>query len=312
MDVVEDPFATRQAIAKVLSLGSPTTDAPLRTLRRHVALSDGVSLPLRNTSGQLLGRLHVYSVLSADAARLFRLGHRDAAVRIAGRAQQLERSRAGRRVVRAIERTASRVPIDTAGGHRTDHEVQLFRAYVEMRGTASWEALEQQTLWRAWVSEPQSWLAFDADAAVREAVHELAARVQQARADEPVLTRLTTSNAVTRRVGIVARLDPLAAELETVDGSRFIVPRRDLEREGLAVIGQAVTSVREEVPGGPVVDFYAAAAQLAVEPDHDELDPFAPSTAPVELGAADSIWLERVIASEPTTVPIAPLAIGGT
>jgi hypothetical protein len=304
MEIVEDPFVTRQAVVNVLSFGNPATEAPLRTLRRHSAVSDGVSVPLRTTSGRLIGRVHLYSALSSDAARLFRWHQPKAAGRLARKAAQIERSRAGRRVVRAIEEAASSIPVD-ADERRTDVHAQSFRAYVDMRRASSWEALEPHALSRSWVSDPRTWLGAVADDPLREAVHELSERVATTRANEPALARLD----VTTRVGVIERIDPVAAELASPDGSRFIVPRRPLEREGLARVGQAVSVLLEELPGGRVVDFYAAAARLDRPAPGQDLDPFDVPGA-VKLSAADSAWLHRVLVSEPTTVPLAPLVTG--
>jgi hypothetical protein len=307
MDVFEDPIVTRQAVGNVLSFGGPTTDAPLRTLRRHAALSDGISVPLRSASGRLLGRLRLYSALNKDAARLFRRHDPVAAARLARRARQIERSTSARHVVAAIEGSASQLPLDADAAQRTDPAAQRFRHYVDVRTATSWEALDQAELWRAWVAEPETWLANDGGGAVQEAIYDLASRIAEVRAAEPALVRLAEARAVTTRLGVVERLDPIAAELASPDGSRFIVPRRDLEREGLARVGQAVTMLREEIPGGPVIDFYAPAARLDVErPSHD-VDPFG-LPMPVRLNVADSAWFERVIASEPTVVPTAPIA----
>lgn len=304
MEIVEDPFVTRQAVMNVLSFGNPATEAPLRTLRRHAALSDGISVPLRSASGRLIGRTHVYSALSSDAARLFRWHQPEAAGRLARKAEQIERSRAARRVVRAIEEAASQIPLD-ADERRTDARAQSFHAYVDMRRASSWEALDPHALSRAWVSDPRTWLASETDDLLREAVHDLAERVARFRAAESALERLD----ITTRVGVIERLDPAAAELASPDGTRFIVPRRPLEREGLAHVGQAVSVLLEGLPGGRVLDYYAAAARLDTPAPTADIDPFDVPGA-VTLGAADSAWLERVLASEPTTVPLAPLATG--
>lgn len=305
MHVVEGPFVTRQALVSVLRLGEPSTEAPFRTLRRHSAVSAGASVPLRSSSGQLLGRVHLYSTLSADAARLSRLGRPKAAVRLARKAAALERSPYGHRVLQAIERSASRVPVDGVTKAHTDAQTQAFCAYVDMRRTSSWQALEGKALWRAWVIDPESWLEAEPDASVRDAVDELASRAARARKADPDLSEL----GMTTFVGVVQRIDPVAAELRGPSGERFIVPRRDLEREGLAAVGKAVTVLREELPGGRVLDSYAAAALLDAERPAGQLDPYGgPMTVP--LDAADSAWLERVLATEPTIVPLAPLLVG--
>jgi len=70
-----------------------------------------------------------------------------------------------------------------------------------------------------------------------------------------------------------------------------------------------VTIIREELPGGRVLDSYAAAALLEDERAGVDFDPYdGPMT--VVLEPADSAWLERVLASEPTVVPLAPLLVG--
>lgn len=306
MEVVERPFLTSQALLGVLSFGMPTTDAPLRTLRRHAALSEGWSVPMRSSSGRLIGRVHMHSALNADAARLFRWGQRDAAVRMARKAQAMERSRHARHVRRAIERTAEDIPVDWAERRSTDHRTQAFRYYVDIRRQSAWEGLESSALWRAWVSEPQTWLAVASDDSLREAVHELAVLVADARASEPLLER----HGLTTRLGVIERLDPVAAELTAPDGTWFVVPRRPLEREGLAVVGQPVSVLMEELPGGRTVDYYAPAARLDIPSVADDQDPFGAS-APVPLEAADSDWILRAMASRPTVVPLAPVCADG-
>lgn len=306
MEVVERPFLTSQAVLGVLAFGMPTTDAPLRTLRRHAAVSDGWSVPMRSSSGRLLGRVHMHSALNADAARLFRWGERDAAVRMARKAQAMERSKHARQVRHAIERTAKDIPVDWAERRATDHRTQAFRYYVDVRRQSAWEGLESSALWRAWVSEPQTWLAVATDESLRQAVHELAALGAEARADEPLLER----HGLTTRLGVIERLDPVAAELTAPDGTLFVLPRRPLEREGLAVVGQPVSILMEELPGGRTVDYYAPAARLDIPPVAEDPDPFGAS-APVPLNTADSDWILRAMASKPTVVPLAPVCADG-
>jgi len=306
VEVVERPFLTSQAVLGVLSFGKPTTDAPLRTLRRHAAVSEGWSVPMRSSSGRLIGRVHMHSALNADAARLFRWGQREAAVRMARKAQAMERSRQAGHVRRAIERTAEDIPVDWAERGATDHRTQAFRYYVDVRRQSAWEGLESSALWRAWVSEPQTWLAVATDESLREAVHELAEHVAGVRADEPLLER----HGLTTRLGVIDRLDPVAAELKAPDGTCFVVPRRPLEREGLAIVGQPVSILMEELPGGRTVDYYAPAARLDIPAVDDDVDPFGASP-PVPLSPADSGWILRAMASKPTVVPLAPVGAGG-
>jgi len=164
-----------------------------------------------------------------------------------------------------------------------------------MRKAASWLGLDEGALVRQWLISPAAWLhADEGDSDLRSAVEEMAGHVTAARtaagsAPDPSLTSF---------VGIVQRMDESVAELQASSGERLLVPRRDLEREGLATPGEAVSILREELPGGRVLNFASAAAALDIPRRIRGFEPFGGPTTFV-LGSADSGWVQRVLTSEP-------------
>ena len=74
--------------------------APLRTMKEHGWLSDGVEFPVRSIeSGHMAGRVHLYCSLNLDAARFGRLGLDDLARAYAKGARLVEKSQQCREVV---------------------------------------------------------------------------------------------------------------------------------------------------------------------------------------------------------------------
>src|ERR1700728_2993679 len=69
--------------------GSPASEAPFRTLRRHAWVSQGVRVTLFSSRG-LAGQLTFFSSLNVVAARLARRGNALAAARVARAAADLE------------------------------------------------------------------------------------------------------------------------------------------------------------------------------------------------------------------------------
>lgn len=305
MRVVEEPFVTRDAILSVLRPGEVTSERPFRTLRERKGASTGLAVTLRSSGGQVLGRMHLYNALNADAARASRLRHADLATELAHRASILEALPESRLIHRAVEAVASGMPVDALDANAP---ISL-RRYVDLRRRSSWRGLDRAGLARDWLAHSGAWLTASWDALVEAAVA-LSGAAQEARAEllpgDPV--------SVTTFFGTVARMDEYAAELDSDDGT-ILVSRDDLDRQGLAVLGQPVALLREELPSGGslCVPMPAIALDRPAEPTVPPVwatdfppDLTVPSTP---LAGEDGAWIERTTRREPTVVPAGPLRV---
>lgn len=302
--VLEEPFVTRDAILAVLRPGEITSERPFRTLRQRQAASNGIPVVMRSTAGQVLGRVYVYSALNADAARAYRLNRVELAQELAVRARRIEESREATLVHQMIVGAASHMPVDPLS---REAPVSLRRYLNQRRST--WRALDVNGLAREWLIHGSAWMSTDSEFLV-EALIALDRSAEEARVD--VLGE--TSN-VTTFFGRVARMDSTAAELEGGDGQALLVPREDLDRQGLAVLGQAVALLREELPGGGSYCLPMPAIALETPP----ITPARPVWAtdfdddgaiPVlRTSRRDIAWLDRALAREPTAVPATPLRV---
>lgn len=302
MRVVEEPFLTRGAILSILRPGEVTTERPFRTLRSHDAASSGLAVAVRSPGGQVLGHVRVYSALNADAARAYRLDDRERAQALAARAGEIERSQPARRIHEAMADIAARMPLDPSDAAAP---VSL-RRYAHAQRKTSWRGLDAGATAREWLSRSTAWLTTGAERAeLLDAIVDLDRAAAEARAD--VLGgRAATA---TTFFGVVSRMDDVAAEVDTGDGT-FLVPRDDLDRQGLAAIDQPIALLREQLPGGGSYLLPLAAVALD-EPAHgDQPSPWDPVPA-VEstLPPTDLAWIERELAREPTAVPVAPLPL---
>jgi hypothetical protein len=261
---------------------------------------------MRTALGQLVGKVHLYSALNADAARAYRLHERPAARALAKRAEKLEASAAAATVVSAIASVASHMPADPL----SDEAPARLRRYLAQRRTSSSRGLDTSALARDWLVQSAAWLSLESEGLV-EAVSQLGWEAEQARAEI-----LEDSMTATTFYGIVQRMDPSAAEIEGPGGETMLIPRIDLDREGLAVIGQPVSLLQEALPGGG--SYWLPMPAVAV----DLAAPESPSESPLmdivlseggslvaQLPAADRRWFERELAREPTAVPAAPLPV---
>ena len=300
MRLVEDPFITRQSIVATLKLGEPSTEAPFKTLRAHDSASSGWSVALRRRDGHVAGRLHLYCSLNHDAARLFRRGQRDHAKRLAAAANEIEASASARTIRDAIAEAVTHAVEDRRW-------VDAWTTYSRIRRSRSWLSLDSQAMFREWLASPGAWLAQDDDS-VRGAVAAVSRQVEEVRAQQDE----AYGEAVTTFLGVVRRMDATAAELQGESGEQLLVMRRDLEREGLSVVGVAVAVVREELPTGRVVVFVAPAADLGTDKDEGGSEnPFDPADLSI-LTTADSRWMERALASDPKLLSATPLALTET
>jgi hypothetical protein len=265
-----------------------------------------MTIPVRTASGHLLGSVSLYSSLNSDAARAFRLEQEEVAQELVARATRLENSSWAQEIRHAIEAVASSMPSDPSSREAPP----ALRNYLMLRGRSSWRGLEKSALAREWIAHSQAWLdsSFGDRAELVGAVEALDREVKQARAE----ISSYQSNTVSTFFGIVRRMDPSAAELESENGETVLLPIPDLERQGLAVIGQSVSLLREILPNGGVYCLPMPAVTL--EPAHtearspwdDTLEPMVIPTSP--LSDRDSDWLDRELAREPTAVPASPLA----
>jgi hypothetical protein len=306
MHVLEEPFTTREAILTILRPGQPATESPFRTLRQHHCASDGLRADVRTIHGQLLGRAHFYSLLNLDAARAVRLGEPTLARQLAARAGELERSRHADLIRGAIQLIGSKISIDPS---REDIPIALKR-YLLARSRSSWRGLDQYALTREWLVYSAAWLNQEEHGEITAAVATLAQAANQARADLLVDAGLPPASTF---FGVVRRMDSSAAEVQG-DHETRLVPRDDLERQGLAVIGQAVSLLCEVLPTGGSLMFPMPAVAVESSPSLAEDSPWDLESmgegALQMLDSADYAWLTRELAQEPTAMPLAPLRRG--
>lgn len=84
------PFAEAGEVLDVLQpLAGTTSDSPLRTLKRHGVMSEGIRI-WEHRDNRLAGSTRVYSTFNLDAARASRRDERDIAEEYAGAAAEVE------------------------------------------------------------------------------------------------------------------------------------------------------------------------------------------------------------------------------
>jgi hypothetical protein len=306
MRVAAEPFITREAVLSILRPGELMSERPFRTLRQHGAASPGFSVMLRSPGGHILGRLQLYSNLNGDAARAFRLHDPRLAQALAGRAQEIERSSAARRVRAAVAAVAAQMPAPSIGVSPSG-----LRRYADLRRRFGGRGLDAVAMAREWLAGSDAWLgeADDRDELV-DAIAELDRAAAEARAD--LIGEGPAS--VSTFYGVVRRMDASSAEVEGATES-LLVPREDLERQGLAAIDQPVALLREALPGGGSYLLPMSAVRLdegdrTIEPSPWDLDDLMDGVVPTSpLSEADEAWLRRDLAREPSAVPIAPLRL---
>ena len=311
MRVLEEPFLTRDSILRVYRPAEITTGRPFRLRAQHAA-SHGLSVPVRTSLGQFVGRVHLYSALNADAARAYRLHEKTAARELAKRAAELEASPAAATIVSAIASVASQMPGDPLSDQAPAH----LRRYLAQRRASSSRGLDTGALAREWLVQSAAWLAAESEELI-EAVSQLGRKADEARAQ--VLEGPFTA---TTFYGVVQRMDPSAAEIEGPGGETMLIPRMDLEREGLAAIGQPVSLLQEALPGGGSYWLPMPAVALDVDPGEPAAESSLNAESPLmdvvraeggalvaHLPPADRSWFERELAREPTAVPAAPLPV---
>jgi hypothetical protein len=312
MRVIEEPFLTRDAVLSVLRPGEITGERPFRTLRERGAASEGLAIPLRTPGGQILGRIQLYSGLNADAARAYRLRRVGVARELAGRAAIIERSPAARLIREAVMSAAASLPVD----HFSRDTPPSLRRYVNARAHSSWRALDRESLIREWLSHSDAWLSPGSEG--RDMLIDAAMQLDQeaCQARDDVLGEDAAS--ASTFYGVLRRMDAAAAEIEGVGGQTLLVPRDDLDRQGLAVLGQPVAVLREVLPGGGSYSLPMPAVAIEEESFADARPSWDSGFDQVEDGSVwgvstlrgrDLDWLERELAREPNALLVAPLPI---
>lgn len=303
---------TREAVLAVLRPGELVTERPFRTLRERGAASDGLSVPVRTPGGQVLGRLQLYSSLNADAARAYRLRLFDEAQELAERAAAIEQSSPAQLIRQAVISAARSLSIDRLSAQPPPS----LQRYLHRRGRSTLRGLDREGLTREWLSRSDAWLvAGSADRGVlAEAAMELDREACRARKDVLGEDVATTSTFY----GVVRRMDATAAEIEGGSSQTLLTPREDLERQGLAVLGQPVAVLREVLPGGGSYSMPMPAMALEEESFADVPSPWDSDFEVVDDGSVwgmsalngrDADWLERELAREPNALLVAPLPI---
>jgi hypothetical protein len=309
VQLAEEPFLTRNSIMAVLRPSDlPSAEGPWRTLRDHHAVSAGWPVRVRESSGHLQGQLRLFNSLNVDAARASRLRQPEAAQRLAAVAERLERSSAAKRIREAIAALSADVPSDP----NSKNAPPGLRRYARLRGRSSGVGFEHGALTREWLAQSRAWLelAGSESGDLADAVVTLGDESDKAR-----VKILAEEMSVATFYGVVRRLDASAAQLESANGEALLVPRGELERQGLAIVGQAVSLLSEELPGGGTYILPMPAVMLeppsfeGVEAPRELLEPENIAFKPSELDRRDSDWVERALARDPQAVPFAPLPV---
>lgn len=308
MQVVEEPFLTRNFILSILRPAEVTTDRPFRTLRQHKSASPGIVVHLRMAGGRLAGRLTLYSSLNADAARAYRLQELDTARALAAHAIKLEQSSYAKVIKDAITSLSVRMPADPF----SDEAPAGLRMYAETCRRATLQSLDRSGLVRDWLAQSRAWLGEDTEdrPALVDAVETLTRKAEKARTEV-----LSEENCrATTFFGVVQRMDISVAEIEADSGEAFLIQREDLERQGLAMLGQAVALLQEAMPNGGSFTLAMPAAML--DPPEFEEPPSPYKSLGDEggivvtgLGRQDLNWIERELSREPAAVPASPLRL---
>lgn len=303
MQVVGEPFMTREAIVSILHLGQVMTESRFRTLRVNHAASSGMPITMRTAGGQVVGSLRLYSALNGDAARAFRRRELDLARTLAGRAQELEHSRESQRVRAAVAAVAGRMPARpdrTRPGARSGE--------LAARRQSSGPALDLGAHPQQWLAQSAAWLT-QRDDDVLEAVVELSTAIERTR------TELVPEADATTFYGTVARMDDVVAEVEGAAEQALLVPRAELERQGLARLGQAVAVLRETLLGGGSFSLASPAVPVGADTLEDR-SPFAEDLDALDdvaygaiLERRDWYWIDRVRTRRPSSPLAAPFAL---
>jgi hypothetical protein len=278
-------------------------------MRERGCASEGIAIYIRSLHGHLGGKLWIYSSLNADAARAYRLRRFETAEDLAERAARIERSRPARQIQAAIESLAQRLPLDPC----SETAPVSLRRYVGLRLHRSPAGFDPVALAREWLAQSVAWLdesGQDRDQLL-EAVEALRLAAEKAR------SRVADENDHSFNVffGAITRIDEFGAELDSAGGQVLWIPRLDLERQGLAVLHQAVSVWQEALPGtGSLLLLMPAVALEPPDPGGGP-SPWGPlfseerAVHVQHIDERDAEWLKIGLAREPTAIPAAPLRV---
>jgi hypothetical protein len=257
----------------------------------------------------VIGRIQLYSSLNADAARAYRLQHAEIAKLLAKRAFEIERSSSAQLIREAVASMANRLPIDPLAPEAPP----ALRRYLSLRKRSHWKGLDRQGLVREWLSRSEAWLMSESEdrKVLVEAATDLDRAACQAREDvlgDDIAT-------VSTFYGFVRRMDVNAAEIEGSDDQTLLVRRDDLERQGLAVLGQPVAVLREVLPSGGSYSLpmpAVAVDELPLEGTESPWERELPTDGIVMVSSLkdrDAKWMDRELARKPTAILASPLPI---
>jgi hypothetical protein len=307
MRVIEEPFTTRNSILGVLRPGGIPTEGIFRTLRTKGLVSPGVRVEPRTSRGRILGKASFYSALNMDAARAVRLGHPDIALQFAERAARLEQSNDAMTIRDAVQ-TAAGVTTELSG----DAAVPMSVKRLARRGRGlTLDGLDDSALRQLWLVRSETWMNDEQHEQLSDAAVALATGAAVARRE--ILGDADTS--ATTFFGVVRRLNQSAAEIESADEVQ-LTPRADLEREGLADIGQPVALLCEALPAGGTFSFPMPALALDGSDGEQRESPFhLKELTPGEvrfdhLTRRDVDWIVDGPGVRVHLVPAAPLTRG--
>lgn len=306
--MIEEPFVTRESILIALRPGHEPTEGPWRTLReKHKAASKGLGVDVRLYTGRLGGRVFLYSSLNSDAARAYRLREPELAQKFAACAQKLERTGAAKLIWKAVKRLADRMPRDPLSKEAPGE----LRRYIQLR--RGWQMQDADALAREWLVQSSAWLdhsGLDRSELV-DAIEDLSLQAEKVRTE--ILVKEVEG--VCTFYGFVRMMDRTRAALEGESGEVVVLQRSELERRGLATVGQPVALLQEAMPGGGFYSLPMPAAMLeppAMEGAGPAIEvEFARegSTLLNEVGPRDSEWLKGAFAKDPSVVVVGPLQV---
>jgi hypothetical protein len=162
-----------------------------------------------------------------------------------------------------------------------------------MRLRQSSQLLDYKTVVHDWLVHSESWLYTEAHEEIKVAVVALARAASEARAE--ILGEAI--RAVSVVYGVVHRMDENAAEIDGNDEA-VLVRRGDLERQGLAHIGQAVALICEALPAGGSLVLPMPAVNLDPHPEDRAPPPWETEgdediVMLPNLSPRDEAWIER-------------------
>lgn len=108
-------------------------------------------------------------------------------------------------------------------------------------------------------------------------------------------------------------MDPDNAEIVSEAGEGWVMPRRELDREGLAQLGESVSVFREELPAGGQAWLAAPAVDLTptAEPPRRASGDIHPFVRPAQwvLSGGEGAWLKRALGRDPFVLVGAPVLL---